>query len=144
MSWTLRLRCISIGQTALSGFPIGSYLVVLGTLVETREYSTGLGRDNSLFIIISRKFPNRFDGIEPHDGDELNFVRDVTPEELNASIAADVTAADTDEYFLFEKILICIGISIISVAVPDSGNHSELPFCEITVSNDYMMIYAGG
>src|SRR5829696_9098470 len=96
---------------------------MLGTPVEPGEQGPRLGRDYRHLVILPGKAANRFDRVEPHDGDEFHFRIQAAAEELDLAEAGDLTALDALEDLVPEKRLVGVSILRGRPAMPDPTDH---------------------
>src|SRR4051794_5730608 len=118
-------RCSGCSEVSaiLSGFQTGYDLIVLGTLVEPREESPRLRRDDRCFIVLPREGADGRDGIEAHDRDEFHLGLQAPAEELDPLEAGDLTLLDTQEDLMPEERLVGVRVFRFRPAMPDSTDH---------------------
>lgn len=81
---------------------------MLRLFIKMGEYFPRLLRDYGYFVIFACKLTDSVQRIEQHDGDEFNFLTDLTAKQLNAPEAANVAILNAGEDLLFEQRLILV------------------------------------
>src|SRR5512143_465717 len=97
------------------GMPSGSHqllanLIVLGAGIEALQHKACLGWHNSSFIVFPGKGCNRLNRIEPHNGDEFDFILDPPAEKLDLVEARNVPVPDADEDLFAKEVFVDIRV----------------------------------
>ena len=100
---------------------------MLGSFVEALQHGTCDRRDVSNLVVLSCERFNVLQRVEPHYGNEFNFIIDFAPQNLYQPVAVDVHCSDARDNFGSEQIGIYFRILGRRITVPDATNHVLLP-----------------
>ena len=107
-------------------------------IVPGQVFAALLGNHGGL-VVGSREGANRIDRIPQHDGDELDFVSLVSPEQVAALVAFTLLMPGRSSGFSMD--LISVGVFGFGVSMPDSCDHVT-PWISPIVSKRYLKIYS--
>lgn len=98
--------------------------VVRGTFVVALQIFPALLWDDGNFVIRPGESAKRVERFPQQDGDELDFVADITTQEVAAFKSGDF--ADAGEQFGFEHGLVRVRILRSSSTVPQACDHRQI------------------
>src|SRR5206468_11898051 len=102
-----------------------SNVVMSRLLVEAREQHPRLRRDHRSRVVVSGEGAHGVERRECHDRHELDLGAHVATQKLDTEIAIDPAAPDADEDFLFQQLLISVGVCRRRPPVPDATDHER-------------------
>lgn len=116
-----------VGSSSAADSVLGPFsdFVMSRSVVVPREDLLGLRRHVGLLVVLARELPYRIERVEPHDGNELDFVvvSIRTSQDPESAIAVDVFVGETREYFLVEETFVLVGVLGFRPTMPDTLYH---------------------
>src|SRR4051812_22500707 len=112
-----------ISRSAFHRGPAFLNFVMLRLLIETGQQNSRRGGDDRDLPVRAGELLHRVPGSEPHDGQELDFLSQRPPSELDGLETGNVPRQDPWKDRLSKKLLVLVGIVEGRPAAPNPGNH---------------------
>src|SRR6266851_5860804 len=121
----IRYRANSGKRASLRLLAAVEYLVVGRPLVEIREHRLRLRRYVRGFVILPHECPDGIEGVEPHEGHELNVVVSLTPDQVNRAEPWNASCFDARDHFSAHNALVRVGVVLRRPASPHAADHEQ-------------------
>src|SRR4051795_687347 len=116
-----RLRCMTIAGSA----PL-PYLIVRRLLVEPEQEPAGLRRHDRTLVVLSGKGAHGQERVEPHDRHELDPIRYIPPQQVDALKPRDPALDDSAEDLRLEERFVGVRVLPGGPAAPNPADHGDL------------------
>src|SRR3954467_14334611 len=108
----------------LSALP---HLVMGRTFVEAEQELARFGRHDRTLIVLSGEGADVQQRVKPHDRRELEPIRHLPPQQVDALKAGDDALDDAGEDLRLEERFIRVRVLMAGPASPDPADHGDLP-----------------
>src|SRR5216683_4495818 len=104
-------------------FAAVEYLVVRRAPVEVGEHRLCLRRHVCSFVVLAHEPLHAVEGVEPHEGHELNVVVSLAPDQVDGAEPWNAPRFDVRDHFAPHDALVCVSVVLRRPASPQTADH---------------------